>query len=193
LLHREGACDDKQNRSFTNDGVEAISLVFPPRLVHKAPRLPTPISTSGAQHSASGAVSRCGKSPVLNIGGQMLTFQGKTCSHFRSFTNGCLEQDSDGYWWIRIDHTNTKMSKDHRIPTRASDGVLDAIRRQGEPVRNLPNHFGAHYLFRTEQGLLPRMTFSGTLKKLALSLQHEGRPYLITPPSISAHDCQRYD
>jgi len=95
--------------------------------------------------------------------------------------NGCLDQDSDGYWWIRIDHTNTKMGKDHRIPTRASDGVIDAIRRQGERIMNLPNHFGAHYLFRTEQGLLLRMTFSVALKKLAPSLQHEGRPYLITP------------
>jgi len=44
--------------------------------------------------------------------------------------NGCLDQDSDGYWWIRIDHTNTKMGKDHRIPTREVDGVIDAIRRQ---------------------------------------------------------------
>ncbi len=100
--------------------------------------------------------------------------------------NGCLDQDSDGYWWIRIDHTNTKMGKDHRIPTRTNDGVIndgviDAIRRQGERISHLPNHFGAHYLFRTEQGVLLRMTFSTGLRKLAPSLQHEGRPYLITP------------
>jgi integrase len=95
--------------------------------------------------------------------------------------NGCLDQDSDGYWWIRIDHTNTKMGKDHRIPTPTNDGVIDAIRRQGERISNLPNHFGAHYLFRTEQGVLLRMTFSTALRKLAPSLQHEGCPYLITP------------
>jgi hypothetical protein len=68
---------------------------------------------------------------------------------------GCLEQDSEGYWWIRIDWQNTKMKKDHRVPTRMSDGVVEAIRRQSERVKQLPHHFGENYLFRTEQGLLP--------------------------------------
>jgi hypothetical protein len=45
---------------------------------------------------------------------------------------GCLSQDSDGYWWICIDDTNTKMGREHRIPTREVDGVIDAIRRQQE-------------------------------------------------------------
>ncbi len=43
---------------------------------------------------------------------------------------GCLDQDSEGYWWICIDHTNTKMAREHRIPTRQADGVIDAIRRK---------------------------------------------------------------
>src|SRR5258707_3496957 len=70
--------------------------------------------------------------------------------------NGCLDQDSDGYWWLRIEHTNTKMGREHRIPTRASDGVIDAIRRQQERVKHLPDHFEAHYLFRTETGVIAR-------------------------------------
>ena len=95
--------------------------------------------------------------------------------------NGCLDQDSDGYWWIRIEHTNTKMGKDHRIPTRTSDGVIDAIRRQSERSEQIPNHFGGCYLFRTEHGLLPYLTFAMALKRLAPSLQYEGRPYVIAP------------
>jgi len=43
---------------------------------------------------------------------------------------GCLDQDAEGYWWICIDHTNTKMAREHRIPTRQADGVIDAIRRK---------------------------------------------------------------
>ena len=31
---------------------------------------------------------------------------------------GCLVQDSEGYWWIAIDHRFTKTGHDHRIPTR---------------------------------------------------------------------------
>jgi hypothetical protein len=44
--------------------------------------------------------------------------------------NGCLDQDSEGYWWLRIEYVNTKMGRDHRIPTRKADGVIDAIRRK---------------------------------------------------------------
>ncbi len=95
--------------------------------------------------------------------------------------NGCLDQDSDGYWWLRIEHTNTKMGKDHRIPTRTSDGVIDAIRRQYERSKHLPNHFGAHYLFRTEHGLLSYITFAAALRRLAPFLQYEGHPYVIAP------------
>ena len=95
--------------------------------------------------------------------------------------NGCLDQDSDGYWWIRIDHTNTKMGKDHRIPTREVDGVVDAIRRQSERSKQIPNHFGAYYLFRTEHGLLSYVTFAAALRRLAPSLHYEGHPYVIAP------------
>jgi integrase len=95
--------------------------------------------------------------------------------------NGCLDQDPDGYWWLRIEHTNTKMGREHRIPTRASDGVIDAIRRQQEQVKHLPDHFEAHYLFRTEKGIIAHGQIKLALKKLSLHLKHEEHPYLITP------------
>jgi integrase len=95
--------------------------------------------------------------------------------------DGCLDQDSEGYWWLRIEYVNTKMGRDHRIPTRASDGVIDAIRRQHERVKHLPDHFDAHYLFRTEKGIITRGQIQQALKKLAPYLSYEGHPYLMTP------------
>ncbi|MGH2480228.1 MAG: tyrosine-type recombinase/integrase, partial [Ktedonobacteraceae bacterium] len=88
--------------------------------------------------------------------------------------------DSEGYWWICIDHTNTKMGREHRIPTRTSDGVIDAIRRQQARAKHFPDHFDAHYLFRTEKGIISRMQIQSALKKLAPYLKHEELSYLIT-------------
>jgi integrase len=94
---------------------------------------------------------------------------------------GCLTQDSESYWWICIDSANTKMRREHRIPTRQVDGVIDAIRRQQERAKPFPNHFGAHYLFRIEKGILTDQKMGHALKKLASHLTHEEQPYLITP------------
>jgi integrase len=94
---------------------------------------------------------------------------------------GCLSQDSDGYWWICIDSINTKMGREHHIPTREVDGVIDAIRRQQERAKQLPDHFDAHYLFRIEKGIISRMQIQSALKKLAPYLKHEELPYQITP------------
>lgn len=95
--------------------------------------------------------------------------------------NGCLDQDSDGYWWLRIDYKMTKMKRDHRIPTRMSDGVIEAIHRQHERIAKIPNHFGEHYLFRISTGVLTRDRFCTPLRKLSTSLLSEGKPYVITP------------
>ena len=94
---------------------------------------------------------------------------------------GCLDQDSEGYWWICIDFTHTKMRRDHRIPTRDADGVVDAIRRQQERAKQFPDHFEGRYLFRMEQGILTGGKMDHALTKLASHLMYEGRPYLITP------------
>ena len=95
--------------------------------------------------------------------------------------DGCLVQDSDGYWWIRIDHRFTKMGRDHRIPTRQSDGVIAAIGRQRARIGQIPNYFNEHYLFRHERGVLAGNVFNQALRnKLAPHLLHEGQPYPIT-------------
>ncbi len=94
---------------------------------------------------------------------------------------GCLVQDAEGYWWVCIDYVNTKMKRDHRIPTREVDGVVDAIRRQQERAKQFPDHFEAHYLFRMERGILTSGKIENALKKLASHLTHEGQPYLVTP------------
>ncbi len=94
---------------------------------------------------------------------------------------GCLDQDAEGYWWICIDYVNTIMKRDHRIPTREADGVVDAIRRQQVRAKQFPDHFEAHYLFRMERGILTCGKIESALRKLASHLTHEGQPYLVTP------------
>ena len=93
---------------------------------------------------------------------------------------GCLDQDSEGYWWICIDHTNTKMAREHRIPTREADGVIAAIRRQQERIKSFPDHFEAHYLFRTEKGIIMSGQIQEAWKCLAAHLTHDEQPYVLT-------------
>jgi hypothetical protein len=49
-----------------------------------------------------------------------------------------------------------------------------------ERVKQLPDHFDAHYLFRTEKGILTRGQIQLALKKLTPQLKHEEHPYLMT-------------
>ncbi len=95
--------------------------------------------------------------------------------------NGCLEQDTEGYWWLRIHHKMTKMGRDHRIPTKSSDGVIDAIHRQRERIKDIPDHFREQYLFRTTKGVLTYDSIRRALAKLAPQLLHEGHPYVAVP------------
>jgi integrase len=96
--------------------------------------------------------------------------------------NGCLHQDSEGFWWIHLHHKINKASRDHMIPTRMSDGVIAAVHRQRELIKDIPNHFDESYLFRDQKGVLTQASFQGALaKKLAPQLLHEGQPYVITP------------
>jgi len=95
--------------------------------------------------------------------------------------NGCLDQDSESYWWIRIDAEDHKMGKDHRIPTKESDGTVDAIRRQGQRIAGVEDYFGKRLLFRHEHGALSYGQLNRALKKLAARLSHEGGSYKIAP------------
>ena len=95
--------------------------------------------------------------------------------------NGCLDQDSDSYWWVRIHHHISKMNKDHRIPTKLSDGVVEAIRRQRQRIASIPDHFQENYLFRIDKGVLSYYTFAESMQRLAPHLIYEGQPYRIAP------------
>lgn len=95
--------------------------------------------------------------------------------------NGCLDQDSEGYWWIRIDSKDHKMGKDHRIPTKESDGTVDAIRRQVQRIARIEDHFGKRLLFRHRGGAMSYSQVNGALGKLTEHLSHEGGQYKIAP------------
>src|SRR6266566_9572875 len=49
-----------------------------------------------------------------------------------------------------------------------------------ERAKPLPDHFEAHYLFRTEKGIITSGQMQEALKKLASHLIHEEHPYLMT-------------
>jgi integrase len=95
--------------------------------------------------------------------------------------NGCLDQDAEGYWWIRIDAEDHKMGKDHRIPTRESDGTVDAIRRQVRRIAGVKDHFHKRLLFRNEGGTLTYRAVNRALERLAGQLTFEDKPYKIAP------------
>jgi hypothetical protein len=95
--------------------------------------------------------------------------------------NGCLEQDPDGDWWIRLRHNISKMNRDHRIPTKTSDGVIEAVRRQQARITGIVDHFDEHYLFRYEKGVLSYEAIRYALKKLACHLSSEDKSYVIAP------------
>ncbi len=95
--------------------------------------------------------------------------------------NGCLDQDTDGYWWIRLSHDISKMNRDHRLPTKFSDGVVETVRRQRDLVKHVTNHYGENYLFRNVRGVLTRSSLQTRLKDLSQYLTYEGHPYVISP------------
>lgn len=94
---------------------------------------------------------------------------------------GCLGQDSDGDYWIHIRPEETKMRREHQIPTVPEDGIVQAILRQAERAQGVPNHFRKSYLFRTAQGVLTYQALHKALEKLSTHLIYLGQPYPITP------------
>ena len=94
---------------------------------------------------------------------------------------GCLGQDPDGDYWIHIRPEKTKMSREHQIPTLPEDGTVEAILRQVQRAKEIPDHLRESYLFRTEQGILTYGALYKALKKLSQHLTYLGQPYPITP------------
>ena len=62
----------------------------------------------------------------------------------------CLDWDAAGD--PRLRWYNHKMKREGR-PLPVTNEVAEAIKRQRELVKEIPDHFGARYLFRTEYGL----------------------------------------
>lgn len=79
-------------------------------------------------------------------------------------TEDCIDYDAAGD--PRLRWYNHKMKREGRLlPITTS--VVEAISRQRELVKDIPDHFGKRYVFRTERGLYKFRTFSYHLNKLA--------------------------
>jgi integrase len=93
----------------------------------------------------------------------------------------CLEYDADGD--PRLQWYNHKMRRDGRL-LPITTAVVDAIKRQRELVKDIPDLFGKHYLFRTKKGLYQFDRFSEQLNILAQQapiLGEDGQVYHFTP------------
>ncbi len=98
----------------------------------------------------------------------------------QSDDQGCLEQDSNGSWWLLIKAKGTKANKDYRIPIHMDSDVIEAVHRQYLRISDLPDTLGVSYLFRDDKGVLNSTAIRNALRKLAVHLLYEGQPYVIT-------------
>jgi integrase len=79
-------------------------------------------------------------------------------------TEGCLEFDDAGD--PRLHWYNHKMKRDGR-PLPVTTSVAEAITQQQMLVKDVPDLFGKHYLFRTERGLYKFQRYCDHLNELA--------------------------
>ena len=93
----------------------------------------------------------------------------------------CLDWDASGY--PRLRWYNYKLMRDGR-PLPVTHEVAEAIHRQREVVKDVPDHFAANYLFRTEYGLYKFDSLCHQLNALANKvplLGPDGEVYRIRP------------
>lgn len=76
----------------------------------------------------------------------------------------CVEYDAAGD--PRLHWFNHKMKRDGR-PLPITTSVVEAIQRQRELVKDIPDTFGKHYLFRTTHGVYKFSTFCQHLNHVA--------------------------
>jgi integrase len=96
-------------------------------------------------------------------------------------TAQCLEVDATGD--PRLHWYNHKMKRDGR-PLPVTTEVAEAIKRQQTVVKNIPDLFGKHYLFRTQRGLYKFAAFCEHLNELARQvpiLGSDGQVYRFKP------------
>jgi hypothetical protein len=94
---------------------------------------------------------------------------------------GCLEFDASGD--PRLHWYNHKMKRDGR-PLPVTTEVVEAIKRQQALVKDIPDLFGKHYLFRTQRGLYKFAAFCEHLTAVAEQvpiLGSDGHIYRIQP------------
>jgi integrase/recombinase XerD len=82
-------------------------------------------------------------------------------------TEACLEFDATGD--PRLHWYNHKLRRDGR-PLPVTTEVAEAIQRQRALVREIPDHFGKRYLFRTKRGLYRVHRFCDQLNEVAQRL-----------------------
>lgn len=89
---------------------------------------------------------------------------------------GCLEQDTNGIWWLHIPDSKRTLNQSYRIPISAESGVVEAIQRQEQRIAGISDPFGKQSLFR---GLTMTIAIPSALRKLAAHLTYRGQPYII--------------
>lgn len=96
-------------------------------------------------------------------------------------TEDCIEYDAAGD--PRLLWFNHKMKRDGR-PLPVTTKVVEAVQRQRELVKDVPDHYGKKYIFRTERGLYHFQRFQEHLQELSdlvPILGSDGEVYYINP------------
>ena len=109
---------------------------------------------------------------------RVVGLRGQDALHLRE---DCLEWDAAGD--PRLRWYNHKLKREGR-PLPITDEVVRAVERQRELVKDVSDHFGARYLFRTEYGLYKFQSFCSQLTALARKvplLGPDGEVYRLTP------------
>ncbi len=109
---------------------------------------------------------------------RVVGLRGEDALHLRE---DCLDWDAAGD--PRLRWYNHKMKRDGR-PLPVTNEVARAVERQRELVRDVTDHFGGQYLFRTEYGLYQFEGFCNQLTALAKKaplLGPDGKVYRLTP------------
>ena len=112
---------------------------------------------------------------------EILSIVGLRAEDAMHLPEDCLEYDAAGD--PRLHWFNHKMKRDGR-PLPITTSVAEAIQRQRELVKEIPDHFGKRYLFRTKRGLYHFGAFCDQLNALAKKVPlvgSDGQVYRFKP------------
>lgn len=160
------------------EGAPPRTIIFPedkPRLPKKRPR-PIPQSVMEQLRANIHLLPPDTQNLV-----QILAVAGLRASDALHLVEDCLDYDAAGD--PRLKWFNHKMKQDGR-PLPVNQAVVQAIQSQRDLVRDVPDHFGKHYLFRTARGVLQFVTVCKHLNTLAKNvpiLGVDGEVFHFTP------------